>query len=87
LPAVCGAPNIAAKIAYEDAEIEKASGLIGVCYRVAAEGAVLQNAREMPGEAGIGAVTIAGLSERLGIVPSVKLPPADRDLVPVGGIK
>src|SRR5262245_45496843 len=37
----------------------------------------------MPGEAGIGAVTIAGLPERLGIVPSVKLSPADGYLVAI----
>ena len=84
MSAICGAPDVAAIIVHQEAEIEESAGLIGVGYRVAAENIVLQNAGERPMHASIGAVAIAGLPE-VGCV-GVKLPPTDGYFVTVGGI-
>jgi len=81
LSTVRGAPDITTKCIYQQAEIEEIPNLIGVCYRVAAEDVVLQNAWEMPRHTCIGSVAIAGLPEVRG--NRVKLSPPDRDLVAV----
>ncbi len=84
MSAICGAPDVAAIVVHQQAEIEESAGLVGVGYRVAAENIVLQNAGERPMHAGIGAVAIAGLPEVRCI--GVKLPPTDGYFVAVGRV-
>ena len=69
------------KVFTNETKIEKSPGLIGVCYRIAAEDLVLQHAREMPRHTCIRRVTIAGLPE-VGL-PGVELAPADCDLIAI----
>jgi hypothetical protein len=57
------------------AEIKKLTDLIGLCYRIAAEDIVLQDAGECPMHAAIGGVTPATLPEVRGNI--VELPPGD----------
>ena len=81
LSAICGAPDVAAECVHQQAQIVKISRFIVVQHRIAAENVVLQNAWKMPRETGVRAVTIAALAEVR--CPSVKLPPADGDLIAI----
>lgn len=60
-----------------ETEIEKIPGLIGVCYRIAAEDIVLQNAGEGPVSAPVSGISPACLP-KVGCI-AVKLPPTDCD--------
>jgi len=66
------------------AEIKKLTDLIGLCYRIAAEHVVLQDAGKCPMHAGIGGITPATLPEVRGDI--VELPPANCHLVAIGRI-
>jgi hypothetical protein len=57
------------------AEIKKLTDLIGLCYRIAAEDAVLQDTGECPMHAAIGGITPATLPEVRGDI--VELPPGN----------
>ena len=57
------------------AEIKKLTDLIGLCYRIAAEDAVLQDAGECPMHAGVGGITPATLPEIRSNI--VELPPGN----------
>ena len=81
LSAVCGAPNVAAKCVYQQTQIEKIPGIVGVRHRIASENLVLQNAWEMPGHTSISAVAVTGLPKIRLIC--IELSPTDRDLIPV----
>jgi hypothetical protein len=66
------------------AEIKKLTDLIRLCYRIAAEHVVLQDAGKCPMHAGIGGVTPAPLPEVRGHI--VELPPGNCHLVAIGRI-
>ena len=66
------------------AEIKKLPGLIGVCYRIAAEDVILQDTGKCPMHAGIGCVSPAALPEVGSNV--IKLPPGNGHFVAVGRV-
>lgn len=76
--------HIVSKKGLEQAEIEESSAGIGAQDGVAPEDVVLERDRENPRSPAVGCITLASLAKVRG--DAVKLSPADRDLVTVGGI-